>query len=153
MTPHQFSCTTNAASPEPTYALPYPGYSGNQLNSLCPFQTQVFCRVLQFADNGFFVVFLVVYWVIFAHCVSGGDVRMLTYSMTGGLHPQVSNTCQRKGKERGKKERVCLCTYSMKSVHSVLSFIFCSCLSRRSIQTVIWVFASTYNSSNAVHLS
>lgn len=64
MTPHYFLWTANAAGPEPTYAQPYPGYSGNQLTSLCPSQTQVFCRVLQFLDNGLFFV----YWVIFAHC-------------------------------------------------------------------------------------
>lgn len=105
MTPYHFLCTANAAGPEPTYALPYPDYFGNQLTSLCPSQAPVFCRVLQFLDNGFF--FVVVYWVIFAHCVSGGDVRMLMcniFSMTGG--PLVSYTSQRKGVKKEKHKRV-----------------------------------------------
>lgn len=48
MTPHHFFffflCTANAAGTGPTYALLlYPDYSGNQLTSLCPSQTQVVC--------------------------------------------------------------------------------------------------------------
>lgn len=143
MTTHNSLCTANAPGPEPTYALPYPGYSGNHLTSLFPSQTLVFCRVLQFLDNSFFVV---VYWVIFAHCVSGGDVRMLMcsiFNMTGGLHLLVSYTSPRKGKEKEKQETVCLCIYSMTSVIYVESSILYSCLYWLSVQTAMLFL--TYN--------
>lgn len=92
MTHHHFLHKANVTGSEPTYAQPYPDYSRNQLTSLCPSQTQFLCRVLHFKDNGCFIFGVVVYCVKFAHCASGGDVRMLMcniFSMTGGLHPPI----------------------------------------------------------------